>query len=67
MTRLRRGVTLLYGEGAYTKEKRKILYCIIPLSQLPEIKKIVTTIDKKAFLTIADATEVQGTGFNSNL
>ncbi|MDP4176806.1 MAG: YitT family protein [Bacillota bacterium] len=67
MTRLRRGVTLLYGEGAYTKEKRKILYCIIPLSQLPEIKKIVTTIDKKAFLTIADATEVQGTGFKSNI
>lgn len=64
-TKLGRGVTYLYGEGAYTNERKKIIYCILPLSQLPELKNMVNSIDNKAFLTIADATEVQGKGFNS--
>ncbi|MBU3182343.1 YitT family protein [Clostridium psychrophilum] len=63
MTQLNRGVTNIYGEGAYTKKQKKILYCIIPLSQLPELKKIVKTIDDRAFLTIADASEVEGKGY----
>lgn len=63
LTRLKRGATVLYGEGAYTDEERKVLYCIIPLSQLPELKRIVTRLDDKAFLTIVDAAEVQGKGF----
>jgi uncharacterized membrane-anchored protein YitT (DUF2179 family) len=67
MTQLNRGVTNIYGEGAYTKKQRKILYCIIPLSQLPELKTIVKTIDKTAFLTIADATEVQGKGYRNTV
>lgn len=65
MKNLRRGVTCLYGEGAYTKEKRNVLYCIVSLSQLPELKKIVTTTDEKAFIAIVDASEVQGKGFRS--
>ena len=65
MTRLHRGVTNIYGEGAYTKKQKKILYCIIPLSQLPELKAIVKTNDNTAFLTIADASEVEGKGYNN--
>lgn len=65
MTQLHRGVTNIYGEGAYTKKQRKILYCIIPLSQLPELKIIVKTIDNMAFLTIADASEVEGKGYRN--
>lgn len=67
MMNLHRGVTYLYGEGAYTKEHRKILYCIIPLSQLPELKNIVTKVDEKAFISILDASEVQGKGFKTSL
>lgn len=67
LSNLNRGVTYLYGEGAYTKEEKKILYCIVPLSQLPELKNIVTTVDKKAFISISDASEVQGKGFRSGL
>lgn len=67
MTKLNRGVTYLYGEGAFTKEQRKILYCIVPLNQLPELKSIVTSADKKAFITISDTSEVQGKGFKNSL
>lgn len=67
MTKLKRGVTSLYGEGGYTKEKKRVLYCIIPLSQVPRLKEIIRSTDDKAFLTIADATEVQGKGFKQVL
>lgn len=63
MQKLGRGVTYLYGEGAYTKECKKMLYCIVPSSQLPELKKIVTDIDNKAFIAISDASEIHGKGF----
>jgi uncharacterized membrane-anchored protein YitT (DUF2179 family) len=65
MTKLGRGVTYLYGEGAYTEEQKKILYCIVQSSQVPEVKQIVTNIDKRVFLTFVDATEVQGRGFKN--
>lgn len=67
MKRLHRGVTCLYGEGAFTKEKKKVLYCIIPLSQLPELKEIIINIDNNAFLSILDASEVQGRGFRPSI
>lgn len=67
MVKLHRGVTYLYGEGAYSKEHRKILYCIVPLPQLPELKNIVTSVDTKAFISISDASEVQGKGFKRSL
>lgn len=67
LEKLHRGVTYLYGEGAYTKEQRRILYCIVPLNQLPELKNIVTSLDENAFLSITDASEVQGKGFKASL
>ncbi|GAA0125449.1 MULTISPECIES: YitT family protein [Clostridium] len=67
MKNLHRGVTYLYGEGAYSKDQRRILYCIIPLSQLPELKNIVTSIDEKAFISISDTSEVHGRGFKQVL
>ena len=60
MKHLNRGVTNIYGEGGYTKRQKKLLYCLIPLSQLPELKTIVKKIDDTAFLTIIDASEVEG-------
>lgn len=61
---LGRGVTYLSGEGAYTGDKRKIIYCIINLNQLAKIKQIVLNIDPKAFITVSDVADVTGKGFN---
>ncbi|HEY5560494.1 MAG TPA: YitT family protein [Clostridiaceae bacterium] len=67
MKRLHRGVTCLYGEGGFTKEKKTIIYCILPLAQLPELKEIIMHVDDKAFLSISDASEVQGKGFRPSM
>lgn len=67
MKNLHRGVTFLYGEGAYTHTDRKVLYTIIHLNQMPEMKLIVKEIDPTAFMTIVDASEVEGKGFKNAL
>lgn len=63
MNNLGRGVTFLYGEGAYTKVQKKVLYCIVSLSQLPQLKQLVREVDEDAFISIMDASEVEGKGF----
>ncbi|MEF9951304.1 MAG: YitT family protein [Clostridium sp.] len=63
MKNLGRGVTYLYGEGAYTGDRKRVLYCIVPLKQLIRVKRITESIDELAFITIIDASEVQGSGF----
>lgn len=64
---LRRGVTFLYGEGAYSRIERKVLYCIVPLTQLPQLKLIVQSVDEAAFISILDVAEVQGKGFKNGI
>lgn len=63
MDTLHRGVTLLHGEGAYTGVSKKVLYSIVSLTQLPQLKLIVHQIDPNAFLSILDVSEVHGKGF----
>lgn len=63
MKEVHRGVTFLYGEGAYTGEEKKILYCIVSLNQVPKVKQLVKETDKKAFISIMDVSEVEGKGF----
>lgn len=64
---LHRGVTLLYGEGSFSKKEQKILYCAVQLQQLPRVKQLIKEIDKNAFISIIDASEVQGRGFKTNI
>lgn len=63
MRELNRGVTFLYAKGAYTKKDKKVLYCVVSLTQLPKLKLIVKDIDEGAFISILDASEVEGRGF----
>lgn len=65
MNSFNRGMTILYGEGAYTNHRKNVMYCVISLSQLPHIKRVIKVIDKEAFISIIDIAEVQGNGFKS--
>lgn len=58
-----RGVTFIDAEGAYTKEKKKIIYCIVFSSEIPKIKNIAFKHDKKSFISINAISDVKGKGF----
>jgi uncharacterized membrane-anchored protein YitT (DUF2179 family) len=63
--KLVRGVTYLEGEGAYTGDKKKVIYCIVSLHQLAKLKQMVREIDENAFITVSDTAEVMGHGFTN--
>ncbi|MCR3954797.1 MAG: YitT family protein [Gudongella sp.] len=63
LTSLHRGVTLLEGTGAYTKQGKKVIYCIVNSNEVVKLKALVDRIDPAAFLTINDVVEVRGSGF----
>ena len=58
-----RGVTYLYGEGAYTHQERKILFFVAKLTQVAKIKNIVKELDPNCFMIIQDANDVFGRCF----
>lgn len=63
--KLVRGITYLEGEGAYTGNRKRVIYCIVNLNQLAKLKHIVREIDPNAFITVSDTAEVMGQGFSS--
>jgi uncharacterized membrane-anchored protein YitT (DUF2179 family) len=62
-SRLGRGVTYLHGEGAFTGDDKKVVYCIITRLEESKLTTIVDEIDPNAFLAIADVAEVKGGRF----
>jgi uncharacterized membrane-anchored protein YitT (DUF2179 family) len=60
------GVTILEGK-ALTGSERKVIYCIVHISRLPAFKFGVQKIDNNALISILDASEVDGRGFNTSI
>ncbi len=60
-----RGVTMITGEGMYTHKNRNVLMTCVRNRQLAQLKALVYSIDKNAFVIVSDATEVRGNGFQS--
>jgi uncharacterized membrane-anchored protein YitT (DUF2179 family) len=63
LARLGRGVTYLIGEGAYTGENKKVIFCVITRLEEAKLKSIVEEIDPSAFLAIGNMAEVRGGRF----
>ncbi|WP_374049832.1 DUF2179 domain-containing protein [Neobacillus sp. PS3-34] len=51
------------GEGAYTGENTKVVFCVITRLEEAELKNIIDDIDPTAFLAMADIAEVRGGRF----
>ncbi len=62
-TKLRKGTTFLYGQGAYTGAETKVILTAIKRQQLAELKELVTAIDPNAFIIVQEAHQVLGDGF----
>jgi len=60
---VRRGATLLHGEGAYTGKERKIILTVLKRKEFVKLKSIVKEIDPDAFLLVSHVREVLGEGF----
>ena len=63
LDRLGRGVTILHGEGGYTREPRPVLYVVVAAHEVARLKRLVAEVDREAFVAITPAAEVLGEGF----
>ncbi|ERT59657.1 YitT family protein [Megasphaera vaginalis (ex Srinivasan et al. 2021)] len=57
---LHRAVTLLYGEGAYNRQKTLILYCVVSRLEIMQLRNAVNRIDENAFISVFPIQEAQG-------
>ena len=62
-TTMRRGVTVLDGTGWYTKEPQKVIITLVRKQEASDLYRIIKSIDKKAFITVANVMGVYGKGF----
>jgi len=60
---LSRGATILNGHGAYSGKERNVLLCVVKRLQVPQLKRIVASVDPTAFMIVTHAHEVIGEGF----
>ncbi len=65
LVKLDRGVTVLNGNGGYTKSAVNVLICVVENRQIVKLKQLVYGVDHKAFIIIATAAETLGKGFKS--
>lgn len=61
--KMERGVTVLSGQGYYTKEQQNVLYCIVAKQEITKLKNIINEIDPHAFVAVSTVHEVLGVGF----
>lgn len=63
-TQLDRGVTVLYGEGWYSKEQRRVLTVLAKRKEGIKIFRIINQIDPNAFVSQSNVVGVYGEGFD---
>jgi uncharacterized membrane-anchored protein YitT (DUF2179 family) len=60
MHRIKRGVTIVNGQGGFTGREEQILYTVVTLRQLSQLKQLAREIDPDAFIVVTDTMEVMG-------
>lgn len=61
--KLRRGVTYLHGEGAWSGNEKDIILVVIKQNQIVDLKRLVKSVDPNAFMISCNSSEVFGNGF----
>jgi len=62
---LERGGTYLKGEGMFTGEEKQIIYTVVSRREVAILQQYIGTIDPDAFITVMDAREILGEGFQN--
>lgn len=63
LARLGRGVTYFNGEGGYTGDNKKVVFCVITRIEEAKLEMIIEEIDPSAFLAVGVINNVKGGNF----
>jgi len=64
---IERGATWLNGRGTYTGKEKNVILCVLSSKEIIELKRIVHSVDERAFVIVTDVREVMGEGFREAL
>ena len=64
LSEIDRGVTMLYGEGGYSKDEKQIVLTVVSNRELAKIEKLVRSVDPGCFMIVSTVREVWGKGFS---
>ena len=59
-----RGVTLIDGQGWYTKQQSKIVMVVMRKDDMSLLYRMIREIDRDAFLSVGSVSGVYGKGFD---
>lgn len=62
---LQMGVTILRGEGAYSKQKKEILMLVTAKKRSLLVEELVKNVDSNAFMIVMNANEIYGRGYKN--
>lgn len=62
---LERGGTYLKGEGMFTGEEKQIIFTVVSRREVAILQEYISNIDPEAFITVMDAGEILGEGFQN--
>lgn len=65
LTEMDAGVTYVNGYGAYRKQDKKIIMCVVKIQLAPRAEEIVKQEDPEAFMIVTSAMEIYGKGYKS--
>ncbi|ORT99302.1 hypothetical protein D081_2031 [Anaerovibrio sp. JC8] len=63
MSQVHRGVTYIDGRGGMSEARCDVLFTVVRLTQVAQVKEIVDQHDPLAFMIVSDTSEVSGRGF----
>ena len=63
LSRVDRGVTVLYGKGGYSGSETEVIMSVVSNYELPKIESLARAIDPDCFMIVSQVTEVWGRGF----
>ena len=63
LSEMKRGVTALHGRGMYTKQDRDVLMVAVTVTEMPQLRALVSAGDPNAFVIVMPARDVLGRGF----
>ena len=67
LSELDRGVTGLEGMGMYSMEKKLVLLCVVSRLEIVALRRIVFSVDPRAFLISSKSSDTFGEGFKEHI
>jgi uncharacterized membrane-anchored protein YitT (DUF2179 family) len=63
LTQIRRGGTMIHGQGMFKDDERKIIFTAVSRRESAFLKEYIKSIDPQAFIIIFQTNEIYGQGF----